>query len=374
MGLAGAGGAGPGDDRPVRLDFDAAELIGVRRAAGTLDVAGDPDSERSLPGTAVGPAAALSRAYLVVPDGRHGPVQGRLVVAGVVGATGQRPVRELTDEVAATQLDRIDPEAAGELIHAALDRVGRLGAARAAVGGGRRGGGEHGADPGVDPRGAVRPGRHGAGLARDRVTGVRVGADVGVRPQLIAQQPTVLGGRQPGFLLLAPAARRGGQGFRAVLDPPHRPAQQPGQVAGEHVLRIGPALRAEGPAGHRHDHPYLAGLQPEHPGQAVPEPMLRLMGHPDGEPAVLFRARQHGPALQGGGDQELLPVAGPHHHRRGGEHVVGGRAILPVRHDVGATGEQRWRVRQGRLPGVEQRRQRLQPDDDPLGPVLGERP
>jgi len=102
--------------------------------------------------------------------------------------------------------------------------------------------------------------------------------------------------------------------------------------------------------------------------------VLSLVRHPDGEPAVVVRARQHGPGLQGGGDQQLLPVAGPDHDRGGGEHVVDGRAEIPVRYDVGPAGEQLRRSGPGRLLRAEQRRPGLQDDGDLLGAIFGQGP
>ena len=333
-----------------------------------------PTPSGGWPSPATRAAAPLGRAHLVVADGGHGPIQGRLVVAGVVRPSGGREVGELADEVAAAQLDRVHPEAAGELVHGALDREGRLRPARAAVGGGRRGAGQDGADPRVHAGGPVGAGRHRAGGARDRGAGVRVGADIGVHQQLVGEQLAIPCGGQPGLLLLTAAARRGGQRLGAVLGPAHRPAEQPGQVTGEHVLRIRRALGPERAAGHRHHHPHLVGLEPERRGQAIPEPVLGLVRHPDGEPAVVVGAGQDGAGLQRRGDQELLPVAGLDHDRGGSEHVVDRRAELPVGYDVGPAGEQRQCPRLGGLFRAEQRRQGLQHHDDVLGAVLGERP
>ena len=84
---------------------------------------------------------SLLLAHAGVVDQGQRLVERRLVVAAVVGEGGGRVgVRELVglDEVASADLGRIDADLAGQRLHRALERIGRLGSTGAAVGVGRR--------------------------------------------------------------------------------------------------------------------------------------------------------------------------------------------------------------------------------------------
>ena len=61
-------------------------------------------------------------------------VEAALEVAGVVRPAERGPVRELADQVAAAQLDRVESELTRGGVERGLDQVARLGAAGTAVG------------------------------------------------------------------------------------------------------------------------------------------------------------------------------------------------------------------------------------------------
>src|SRR5438067_12724881 len=96
-------------------------------------------------------------AQLVVADDLEGAIQRLFVVAAVVDRAVGRGVGELVraDEVAATDLDRIQPEGARHLLSDPLGQEGRLRAAGAAIGAVRRRGGVDGEVLGAEGREAV---------------------------------------------------------------------------------------------------------------------------------------------------------------------------------------------------------------------------
>ncbi len=103
------------------------------------------DADAQLDGIAGLATRLLLGAQLVDAEQLERPCRGRLVVAGVVGESGDRRVRELVvlDPVAGPQLHRVHAELGGQLVDHALDRERRLGPSRTADGVGRGGVGEH---------------------------------------------------------------------------------------------------------------------------------------------------------------------------------------------------------------------------------------
>ena len=126
-------------DPAFRLHRDLGAL--PRRADRGLDVVGDAEAEQ---------LAALLRLALAlleaVPVGDpHGEVHVGLVGAAVVEHADGVAVRHLLrrHEILAAQLDAVDAELDRGLVHQPLDRERHLGPARAAIGVGRHGVGEH---------------------------------------------------------------------------------------------------------------------------------------------------------------------------------------------------------------------------------------
>ena len=99
---------------------EAAEHPG-RREAAHLGERGDPDAELDRV-VRLAPLLLLG-AQLVVPEDLLGLGGGRLVVAGVVLQAGDRGERELLvlDPVLLADLERVDAELGGELVHDPLD-------------------------------------------------------------------------------------------------------------------------------------------------------------------------------------------------------------------------------------------------------------
>ena len=125
-------------DPTAREDLDRGVLhVEAERAGRHLDVEAHADAEVRAAAPAA-PRPLLGPQPLVV-DQLERRVEAALVVAGVVLHPGQRRVRELfgSDEVAATQLDGIDVELAGQHVHGPLqqgDALGTSGAPEGTVG------------------------------------------------------------------------------------------------------------------------------------------------------------------------------------------------------------------------------------------------
>src|SRR4029077_2330292 len=118
----------------ARTEADRAENRG-RREAAHLDVGAESDAQ---PFRVVEVAArALLGAELLVAGLLEGGVEARLIVPRVDRQARRNGRWELLDEVAATDLDGIDFELAGQRVDRPLDRIGGRGPAGATVGVGR---------------------------------------------------------------------------------------------------------------------------------------------------------------------------------------------------------------------------------------------
>ena len=109
----------------------------------------------------------------------HRLVQRRVVVAGVVEQRDRRLVREGADEVAPADLVLVDVQLARRGLDQALDDVGRLGPARAAIRVDRRGVGEHRGHFAVDRRRRVLARR---AASRRGSSGCTTRTSTGTRP------------------------------------------------------------------------------------------------------------------------------------------------------------------------------------------------
>ena len=163
--------------------------------------------------------SAFKRSHCAVFE-RH--VERLLVVARVVDRAHLRRERKLIrlDEVLPAELRRIHLQLAREHVHRALDEVGRLGTAGAAIGIGRRLVREDFGQRRANGRNVVGRVRH---HHRERRDGRRqqhvVGADIGDQAHLQAEHGAIALRREIHVAEDVAAVGRGHEGFRAVLRP-----------------------------------------------------------------------------------------------------------------------------------------------------------
>jgi hypothetical protein len=233
---------------------------------------------RSLP---LASLADLARGEAVDVGQRLRLVHARVVVAGVVLQRHRRLVREAGDEVALADLVLPQVHFPGAARHQALQQVGGLGPARAAVGIDRRGVGEPGIDLDVDLRRGVlagqqrgvEDGRHRGGEGR------QVGAQVGVGVHAHGEELAVLVHRHLGVAHVVAAVRVGQEALAALAV--HLMAVEllgrPGQA---HVLGVQEDLGAEAAAHVGRDHAHLVLGQAQHEGRHQQALDVRvLVGH-----------------------------------------------------------------------------------------------
>ena len=282
--------------------------------------------------------AAPRRLRLLGADGfvvgeLQGLLRRPLVVARVVGEPGHRGVRELVglDVVAPPDLGRIDADLRGELVHRALDGEGRLWSTGAAVGVGRRHGGEdrrarehvggHVVDAAVEERAEQRDAR------RDQL---EVGAHVGQEVDPDAEELAVGVGRQLDVLDLAAPVDGALRVLGALLDPSHRPAVLLGQRQHEQLVGVDVELRTEPAADRRRDHPHLLLGEAERDRRHHLEDVWDLGGGVERDVAAeRLGHRRTGAGLHRHRDQALLHVALLHHVRRVGEGPID-RVVVEV--------------------------------------------
>ena len=192
--------------------------------------------------------------------------QRRFIVADVVLQRHRRLVGKSLDEIAPADFGRIELHLARRGFHQALDHVGRLGPARAAIGVDRRGVGEHRRHFGVDRRRGVlagkqrgvKYGRHRGGEGREIGAHRRTGVHAHRQEFAVAVQ------REFGASDMVAPMRVRDEGLGALGGPLDRPVdllRGPGQ---HHVLGVEENLGAEAPAHVGRDHPYFLLRQTEH--------------------------------------------------------------------------------------------------------------
>ncbi len=274
---------------------------------------------RSLPRFA---ASSLALAEAGVVGGLLRHVEGAVVVADVVVQRDRRLVGKgvLGDEVAPADLRRVDLHLARRRLDEALDHVGRLRPAGAAIGVDRHGVGEDRRHLAVDRRRRVRAGeQRRVEVCRDRRReGREVGAHIGdgLHPQ--RQELAVLVDRQLGMGHVVAAVRVGDEALRAVrrpLDRACRPWRRPGD---DGFLGVVVDLGAEAAAHVGRHHPQLVLGQMQHEGaHQQPDHVRVLAGGVErvfaGAAIVLAdrRARLHGV-----GDQAVVDDLELRHMRR----------------------------------------------------------
>ena len=181
------------DDRAtVVLHLEARPFAGAHRI-GDLDVGRHADPEqlriagkatRLLLGTELGIAGRVEHT-----------VDRRGIFAAVVRGSGRRGVRERIrrDHVAPAEFARIHADLRGVDVDHALDRGGRLGAPRTAVGTDRRGVGEHGDGFGADLVDRVGARCHQLGEGRQQRRQRRVAAALLDHFDRVREEPAVTG-------------------------------------------------------------------------------------------------------------------------------------------------------------------------------------
>ena len=303
-----------GRQHPDRRRLPATGAVGQRAKdarrgdAAHLGERRDPDAELDA-------VLALAPLDLLGPQADHvehllGLLSRGLVVAAVVGEPCNHRVGELLvlDPVLLAELHRVTTEGDGQLVHDPLDRVRRLRATRAAIGIGRRLGGEHAlADEPVGGHLVDRREHEGAQDRHARRDQLQVGPHVGEQLDLEAEQRAVLLGGDRDVLDLVAAVRGRLVVLAARLGPFDRPTELAGDDQGEDLLGVDVQLGAEAAADVRCHHAQLvlrdAGGQREHDPQHV-----RDLG--GGVHRELVRGRDRGDhdtaGLHRGRDQPLL--------------------------------------------------------------------
>ena len=345
-------------DGAVGID---SQLGGVRvhrriRPAGHLDRVGDAETAQLAVLPRLG--APLLEAGPIGETERH--VHATPELAAVVGEDEARLERHRRgrDQIAASQLDRIDLELARRDVDDALDRVGRLRPAGAAVRPRRRRVREHTGRLHVDRRRRVDA-RHATDVVRAGPGAARreIGADVQVdrhaeRQELPVRVEPELGGGDVVASVLV-----GDEALAPIGRPLDRPSETSGGPQHQHDLGIDAALHPEASTDFAGDHAQTAVGNLEHLiGEQGPEAVRRLdarvqrvaPGAPvplADRPARLHRRRGHarhhevetddvGRAGQTTRDRVLvagLPDEGHvvrhlrPHRGRAGAHRVGGR-------------------------------------------------
>ena len=258
MPLAVRRGAGDDLDRTGRQTADRRRVPAAGRVADGAQYArrGQPahlvvrrEADAEQAHVAAVPPALLLRAQRRVVERLDELVQRRVIVPRVDRQTGRDRLRELRDEVAATQLHRVDPELSRQRVHRALDGHRRLGPTGSAVGVGRRRVREHpgareavgrdvvrtrvqpGAEQGNPRRHELQIGAHGGG---------QVGPDSG---------DLAVGVRRVLHLLDDVAAVDGGEvSLRPLLGPLDGTSEPPCQREREQLLGVDVQLRAKAAA------------------------------------------------------------------------------------------------------------------------------
>ena len=225
----------------------------------------------------------------------------------------------MLDPVLRAELQRVDPDLVGELVHQPLDGVRRLRSAGPAIGVGPRLVGEHRLAVELVGRELVdgvehERAQHGHATTDEADVGTEVGEQLDLEPG----DGAVLLRGEGQLLPLVTAVVRRHQGLGAGLGVLQRLAQAAGQHHGDELLRRGLQLAAEPTAHVRGDHPDLRLRDAEHGRQQEPQDVRDLGRGPHGD-LLTGGVDDGGARLHEGGDQPLL-------------------AVLPLEHDAVRTG------------------------------------
>ena len=234
-------------------------------------------------------AAATRCAQRVVVGELERVVEAGLVVAGVVQRARRRAVRHRggRDQVAARELGRIEPEAAGGDRHRPLEPEVELRPAEATVEAGRDRVREHDAVPHGDVRDGVRARERAVhAVERRRLGCPDVRADV--LDRVVAEREQLAVGVKPASTSVVRPGRRGARGevLEPVLDPGHRHAEAPRGEPDQHDVREHGRLDPERAAGvGRRQQPQPVALEPERGGGDAVQRERALEVRPRRQPA-----------------------------------------------------------------------------------------
>ena len=285
-------------------------------------------------------------------------------------------MRELFDEVLATQLERIQLQLARQSVDRPLEHVGRLGPTCAAIRVGRRRVREDARERDAVVRDLVRarvdPGAEERNPGRDELEvgahrRLHIGLDAGDRAVLRRGQRE-LGGD-------VATVDGGDVVLGTLLDPLHRAAEPARQRHRERFLRVHVQLRAEASADVGSDHADLRLGDAEHELEREAQDVRHLRRRPERDVAGRAHLREHATRLDRVRDQPRLVIAARDDDLGGGQRLLGAVACeLPdvalVRAEV-VVHERR--VALQRLRHVDRRIERLVLDLDELRGVLRER-
>jgi hypothetical protein len=355
----------------VHLDLG---VLTARAAGGDLDVRADADAE--LLHVAALATRGLVGAQVVVTCDPQRLAEGGVVVADVVGDTGDGRVRELVgaQEVATANRGRVHAELHGSQIEDALEHGGRLRASRAAVRAHRCRVGERDRAVVADARDPVHALRH-----HPRRTERQHPAEAAVRAR-IADDATSQSDDRPvvaqaelQVLHLAATVRHGDHVLGPRLDPLHRTAQLARDAHRDDALGH-PVLRTERAADVRCDQPHVLRLDAERVGECAAVRVRHLARQVERElvtVAVVARHDGHRRALHRHDRQTLVLEAAPHDDLGTGERVEVVR-LAGTHDDVGTDRvELQRRVGRERVLHVDDRRERVVVDDHRVDRVDG---
>ncbi len=344
-----------------------------RRDAAGLDVAGVAEAALH----ALGRRGGLARGEALHVGHLERLVEVRRVVADVVGEAHRRRVRKRGDEVLPADGGRVHLHVARALLDQALDDVGGLRPAGAAIGIDRHGVGEHRLHVDVDRRRLVLAGEQGRvedGGHRRR-EGRQVRAHVGDRVGPKGEEVALCVHRHLGCRDVVATMRIREEGFAALRRPLDRLADVLAGPDQSHVFGIEKDLRAEAAADVGRDHAHLRFRQAQHEGAHQQALDVRVLVG-DVERVALVRlvvAGVGGTWLHRVRDQPVVDELELGDVRRLRERRLHRRlvAVAPVVADVVRHLVVHGRADRGRRLDVDDRRQLFVVDLDQLGRVLG---
>ncbi len=278
-------GAGVDRRRTVVVNLDRAELV-TATAGGDLHVGGHTDAEQRLV-AGLAPTGLLG-SQIVVAGGVCRPVEWEAVTTRVVGVASERAEGEdvVGEEVAASDLDRVDTQLERRLVDESLQQGGRLRPTGAAIGAHRRGVGDRDRNIELDRRERIGPLRHASRATweerADRWVGTRVADEPNTQPGEVA----VAGATQFGVLDLAATVGKCLHVVAARRHPHHRPTGAASGRGDHGVLGVDTGLAPEPTADLWRDHPDLCGLHPEHARELDVQSVRHLRRGPEREASV----------------------------------------------------------------------------------------
>jgi hypothetical protein len=303
-----------------------------------------------------------------------------VIVARIVEEPGGRSVRHLLDgdQVATTQLDRVDAEVGRGDVDEPFTHVVGFGSTRPAIHTHRRRVRGHRGHFDVECGHEVGPGNHQHARAHRRTgacDGIRAG--VGRHPNVQSGERAVASKAERRLLMMTATMGHGHQALTARLLPTNRATKVSRERGHRDVLGCRLELRTEPATDLRDDDAHLLGRELQELGNLASHPMHKLRGRPQRDSAVRFTGH-------------CERAIGFHRRRRdalcdelAARDHVGAREHIE-RRDGRADGEPAreirvrwhgcvyaWCVRAQRVVGVHHERPRVEVDDHLLGGIDG---